>query len=112
MRSPIFLPTVPSVAPDTLLTDTLTDSVPLALSQGSEKARSEWLTSPALKAIRRLTTSQVSVFSGREFNIDPSRDLNGYVDFLITKSPRLLILEAPVMMLVEATPENLNAGLG
>ncbi|MEL6491118.1 MAG: hypothetical protein AAFQ95_14260 [Cyanobacteria bacterium J06621_3] len=107
-----FLPALPPIAPDALLTSTLADSVPLALSQGSEKARSEWIISPVLTAVRRLTDSEVSVFSGREFNIDPSRDLNGYVDFLIARSPRLLILEAPVMVLVEAKPENLNAGLG
>lgn len=107
-----FLPALPPVEPDALLANMLADSMPLALSQGSEKARSEWIISPVLTAVRRLTASQVSVFSGREFNIDPSRDLNGYVDFLIARSPHLLILEAPVMVLVEAKPENLNAGLG
>lgn len=50
--------------------------------------------------------------SGCEFTIDPARDLVGYVDFLIARSPRLLLLESPVVMLVEAKPENLNAGLG
>lgn len=34
------------------------------------------------------------------------------MDFLIARSPRLLVLENPVVMLVEAKPENLNAGLG
>ncbi|NES72804.1 MAG: hypothetical protein F6K24_50215 [Okeania sp. SIO2D1] len=107
-----FLPDLPSVAPDTLLKEILAENVPLALAQGNEKARSEWIINPVLTAVRRLSNSQVSVFSGREFNIDPARDLTGYVDFLLARSPRLLMLESPILMLVEAKPENLNAGLG
>jgi hypothetical protein len=107
-----FLSELPKVAPDTLLKDTLADSLPLALAQGNEKARSEWIINPILTAVRRLSDSKVSVFSGKEFNVDPDQDLVGYVDFLIARSPRLLVLEAPVVMMVEAKPENLNAGLG
>ncbi|MBT9310589.1 hypothetical protein [Leptothoe kymatousa] len=107
-----FLPTIPTVAPDTLLTSTLADSLPLALAQGNEKARSEWIINPILTAVRRLANAKVSVFSGKEFNVDPSQELVGYVDFLIARSPRLLVLESPVIMMVEAKPENLNAGLG
>lgn len=107
-----FLSALPEVAPDALLTETLTDSLPLALAQGNEKARSEWIINPILTAVRRLADGQVSVFSGKEFNIDPSHELVGYVDFLLTRSQRLLVLESPVVMLVEAKPENLNAGLG
>lgn len=59
-----FLPSLPLIAPDALLTNMLADSMPLALSQGSEKARSEWIISPVLTAVRRLADSQVSVFSG------------------------------------------------
>lgn len=65
-----------------------------------------------LTGVRRLLKQQISVFSGKEFNVDPAQGLNGYVDFLITRSPRLLVVEAPVLTIVEAKPENLNAGLG
>ncbi|MEM9220507.1 MAG: hypothetical protein AAGD25_40075 [Cyanobacteria bacterium P01_F01_bin.150] len=107
-----FLDKVPSVAPDSLLQETLKDNIPLALAQGNEKARSEWIINPVLTSIRRLADAQISVFSGREFNIDPQRELVGYVDFLMARSPRLLVLESPIIMMVEAKPENLNAGLG
>lgn len=107
-----FLPQLPTVSPDTLLSATLADGLPLALAQGNEKARSEWIINPILTAVRRLADTKVSVFSGKEFNVDAARDLVGYVDFLIARSPRLLVLESPVVMLVEAKPENLNAGLG
>jgi hypothetical protein len=107
-----FLPNLPPVAPDLLLEKILAENVPLALAQGNEKARSEWIINPILTAIRRLSNYQVNVFSGKEFNVDLTQDLMGYVDFLIARSPRLLILEAPIVMIVEAKPENLNAGLG
>ncbi|MBX2863352.1 MAG: hypothetical protein KTR27_07325 [Leptolyngbyaceae cyanobacterium MAG.088] len=107
-----FLPQLPTVSPDTLLSATLADGLPLALAQGNEKARSEWIINPILTAVRRLANTKVSVFSGKEFNVDPSQELVGYVDFLIARSPRLLVLESPVIMMVEAKPENLNAGLG
>lgn len=107
-----FLPDLPPTEPDLLLKETLADSIPLALAQGNKKARSEWIINPILTAVRRLSGAQVSVFSGREFNVDPERELVGYVDSLIARSPRLLVLESPVVMLVEAKPENLNAGLG
>lgn len=107
-----LLPDLPTVKPDSLLKDTLAENLPLALAQGNEKARSEWIINPVLTAVRRLSKAQVSLFSGKEFNVDPARDLVGYVDFLIARSPRLLILESPIVMMVEAKPENLNAGLG
>ena len=107
-----FLPDLPPIAPDSFLKTLLAENVPLALAQGNEKARSEWIINPVLTAVRRLTNTQVSIFSGREFNVDPARDLTGYVDFLVARSPRLLVLEAPIIMMVEAKPENLNAGLG
>lgn len=107
-----FLSPVPPIEADTLLKATLAENLPLALAQGNEKARSEWIINPILTAVRRLSSHQISLFSGREFNIDETRQLVGYVDFLIARSPRLLVLENPVIMLVEAKPENLNAGLG
>lgn len=36
----------------------------------------------------------------------------GYVDFLLSQSPDQLIIEAPVIMLVEAKKADLNEGLG
>ncbi|WP_143437714.1 hypothetical protein [Hydrocoleum sp. CS-953] len=38
--------------------------------------------------------------------------LNGTCDFLITKSPEMLTIIAPVITIVEAQKENLNLGLG
>jgi hypothetical protein len=38
--------------------------------------------------------------------------LNGTCDFLISKSPEQLIIEAPAVAIVEANKENLKGGLG
>ena len=60
-----FLPELPPVTPDNLLKQILEENVPLALAQGNEKARSEWIISPVLTAMRRLSTFQISVFRQR-----------------------------------------------
>jgi hypothetical protein len=109
---PHFLSGITPIAPDGRLQETLIETLPLALAQGNEKARSEWIINPVLTAVRRLMNQKVAVFSGKEFNVDPAKGLNGYVDFMLSGSPRLLMIEAPIITIVEAKPENLNAGLG
>lgn len=50
----------------------------------------------------------MSLFSGREFNVDAARGLSGYCDFLISRSPEQLVIESPVIALVEAKNDNIN----
>lgn len=94
------------------LTDTLRRNVPLALASNTEKARSEMIIAPILIELREQLQEQISLFSGIDFSIDASQGLNGSCDFLISRSPELLIVMAPVIIIVEAKKENLNAGLG
>jgi hypothetical protein len=82
------------------------------LARGSEKARSEWIINPVLTAVRRHLKRQVSLFSGDEFTVDSALGLNGICDFLISRSPTQLEIEAPAIVIVEAKKENLNGGLG
>jgi hypothetical protein len=107
-----FLPNIPLVQPDDLLQRELEEGLPLVLARGSEKARSEWIINPVLTAVRRLLNRSVSLFSGEDFTVDPALGLNGICDFLISRSPTQLEIEAPVLMIVEAKRENLNGGLG
>ena len=67
---------------------------------------------PLLLEIRRQANYSVSLFSGIEFNIDFDRSLNGYCDFLISRSPEQLIINAPVAIIVEAKNEDIKSGLG
>lgn len=95
-----------------LLAEILQENVPLALASNTEKSRSEMIIAPILIAIRKYFNYQVSLFSGIDFTIDISKGLNGSCDFLISRSPELLIVSAPVIAIVEAKKENINAGLG
>ncbi|MEA5618401.1 hypothetical protein VB711_11205 [Cronbergia sp. UHCC 0137] len=107
-----FFPEIPAVAPDDLLRQELAEGLPLVLARGSEKARSEWIISPVLTAVRRLLNRQISLFSGEDFTVDPHLGLNGICDFLISKSPTQLEIQAPAVIIIEAKKENLNGGLG
>lgn len=107
-----FLPETPLVEPDSLLHQELAEGVPLVLARGSEKARSEWIISPVLTAVRRLLKRQISLFSGEDFTVDASRGLNGICDFLLSRATTQLEIEAPAVVIVEAKKENLNGGLG
>lgn len=62
--------------------------------------------------IRRQSQAPISFFSGIEFNIDPSRGLSGYCDYVLSRSQEQLLLNTPVIMLVEAKNENIKSGLG
>ena len=88
----------------------LEENLPLALNINTEKARSELIIAPVSVEIRRLLERKISLFSGIEFNVDDSRDLNGYCDFLLSSSPDQTYLRAPVMCVVEAKNENMKSG--
>lgn len=107
-----FLSEIPHIEPDELLKQELKENLPLVLARGSEKARSEWIISPVLTALRRLLNRQISLFSGEDFTVDASIGLTGFCDFLISCSTTQLEIEAPVIVIVEAKKENLNGGLG
>ncbi|AVH62733.1 hypothetical protein CDG77_03230 [Nostoc sp. 'Peltigera membranacea cyanobiont' 213] len=95
-----------------LLEELLRENVPLALASNTEKSRSEMIIAPILIAVRKYLNNQISLFSGIDFTVDSAQGLNGNCDFIISRSPELLILNAPVITIVEAKKENINAGLG
>jgi hypothetical protein len=107
-----FLPQVEPVTPSNLLVETLEQNLPWAIAVDNEKARSEGIINPVLLELRRLLPGEVSVFSGEEFNVDPQKDLSGYCDFLVSRSPEQLFIQAPAIMIVEAKRDNLKTGLG
>ena len=103
---------IPELECSDLLTETLRYNVPLALASNSEKARSEMIISPILIDLRRQLKEKINLFSGIEFDVDSERGLNGICDFIISNSPEILFISAPVITLVEAKKENITAGLG
>ncbi|BAZ30677.1 hypothetical protein NIES4074_31390 [Cylindrospermum sp. NIES-4074] len=103
---------IPEVECPALLAEILRENVPLALASNTEKSRSEMIIAPILIAVRKYLNNQISLFSGIDFTVDPAQGLNGNCDFIISLSPELLIVNAPVITIVEAKKENINAGLG
>lgn len=94
------------------LTTILEETTELALAINTEKARSEMLITPILLEVRRQANYQISLFSGSDFNVDAEKGLNGYCDFVISRSKEQLTINAPVMIIVEAKNENIKGGLG
>ncbi|MEC4815492.1 MAG: hypothetical protein SAK29_19765 [Scytonema sp. PMC 1069.18] len=100
------------VPPSELLKTLLSDYIPLATSIATEKARSEFLIAPILAEVRKLLKNQISLFSGNEFNVDASKGLQGFCDYIISASQEQLFISAPVMFIFEAKKEDINGGLG
>ena len=90
----------------------LEEKVELAISSGTEKARSELIVTDVLFELRKHFDRRISFFSGIEFSVDAEQGLTGICDFLVSLSPILSFLEAPVIILVEAKRENLTTGFG
>ena len=103
---------VSALESSTLLAQILKDNIPLALSSNTEKARSEMIIAPILIELRKQLNLEISLFSGIDFTVDVEKGLNGSCDFLISNSPELLIVRAPIIIIVEAKKENINGGLG
>ncbi len=107
-----FLPELPPLVPSQMLQEYLKFGMPIATATGSEKVRSELLICPVLLEVRQILQQQIGFFSGEEFTVDESVGLNGTCDFLLSRSPALIEIEAPVFTLVEAKKADLRLGLG
>jgi hypothetical protein len=92
--------------------ETILEDLPWAIAVGTEKARSEAIINPILLEVRRILNKQISVFSGEQFDVDVDAGLNGVCDFLISRSPEQLTVEAPAIVVVEAKKADLKLGLG
>lgn len=107
-----FLPVLDPIAPSDILAGTLKETLPIVATSGSEKARSEGIIYPVLLEVRRILDRKVSLFSGEDFSIEESIGLNGICDFILTRSPEVLEIEAPTVVGVEAKKTDLKSGLG
>lgn len=106
-----FLPAVAPIVPSLMLQSYLDETLLMAAA-GSEKVRSEGLIYPVLVEVRRYLQHQISVFSGEDFTVDEPRGLSGIVDFLLSRSPLVLTIEAPATIIVEAKKADIATGLG
>ena len=91
---------------------TLEEYSPLAIAIGTEKSRSEFIIAPILFELRKQLANQISLFSGKEFNVEPTKGLSSFCDFLISRSPEQLFIKSPVVAIVEAKNDNILSGIG
>ncbi|WP_420208930.1 hypothetical protein [Candidatus Electronema sp. JC] len=103
---------VPEISISEYLSATLKYNVPVALAVGTEKIRSELIIANVLLDVRRLMDDQISLFSGVNLDIDKQKELNGFCDFVISKSPEQYYLNAPLVAIVAAKNEYIGGGLG
>ena len=107
----LFLDIEP-VVPSSVLTAVLERNMQVALAVNTEKAKSELIVANVLIELREKFERRISLFSGIEFNVDAENGLTGVCDFLVSLSPARFVLEAPVIVLVEAKKDDLTVGLG
>ena len=94
------------------LAENLRRYLPIAVGSNTEKSRSEMIIAPILLELRTQLQDKIGLFSGIDFTVNSERGLNGICDFLITRSPELMIVKSPVIAIVEAKKENISSGLG
>lgn len=104
--------TVSPIAASAFLMEALRRYGQLATLVNTEKSRSEFLIAPILGEIVEQSKREVSLFSGRNFSVDPDRGLQGFCDFILSRSPEQIEVAAPVMTIAEAKNESIPSGLG
>jgi hypothetical protein len=100
------------IKPSATLTTLLEEYIQLATAINTEKARSELLIMQVLTEVRRQLNYKISLFSGTDFDVDPSKGLNGFCDFILCASEEQFYIKAPVITIIEAKNENIKGGLG
>ncbi len=84
----------------------------LALISGNEKARSEFIIAPVMIEIEQLFGQQFAIYSGKNLEADKEKGLTGECDFIISKGEQTLIVQSPILTIVEAKKADIDLGLG
>jgi hypothetical protein len=82
------------------------------LATVSEKSRSEWIVAPILMDLKRNNRDKLSILSGENLDIDKDLSLTGECDFVFSRNPDALIIEAPIFCMIEAEKNDIMGGLG
>ena len=107
-----LFPNIDAIKISQFLQTMLKRNVPLALAINTEKARSELIIANILLEVKDQLKNEISFFSGIDFTVDKDRGLNGYCDFILSRSIEQFYLDTPVVTIVEAQNENITGGLG
>jgi len=107
-----LFPNIEGIKISQFLETMLKRNVPLALAINTEKARSELIIANILLEVKEQLKNEISFFSGIDFTVDKDKGLNGYCDFILSRSIEQFYLDTPVVTIVEAKNENITGGLG
>ena len=110
IENQLLFPEIPTYSAPKELLAALKKYIPLALAIDTEKARSELIVAPLIAELK-LSLQDISFFSGIEFNVDRNIGLAGRCDFIISKSKEQYILDAPIIVMVEAKNDNIKSGI-
>jgi hypothetical protein len=111
-RDTDLFPDVAPMEPSDHLRAWLDEFAPVAIAVNTEMARREFMTGPLLTEAKRRAAGPVLVLPGMPLDADKSRGLNGYCDYLISRSDEFYYLRSPLAAVVEAKREDLIGGLG
>jgi hypothetical protein len=112
LRDADLFPNAPECSVRDSIAEVVRDGAQLALANSTEKAKSEFIVAPVLLELRRLAGGKIALFSGVEWEVDPSRGLAGYCDFILTRGGSEHVLRAPFVAIVEAKNDLIRSGLG
>jgi hypothetical protein len=108
-QEPLFPDVTPLEVPP-WLREALEKGLPFGL--GSEKARSEFLIGPILLTCRDVCQHAFAIYSGQRLDVDPQQGLVGECDFVLARTAPLPFVQSPVVTIVEAKKQDIEAGLG
>lgn len=103
---------VPPAEVDPWFADRLRRGVELGVAVNTEKARSEFIIAPVLGEVRFRHGERFAIHSGVEFDVDAARGLNGFCDFLLSRSSIQVVVAAPLVAVAEAKNDNVRNGFG
>ena len=84
----------------------------MELALVGEKARSEFIVAPILLAGRELSRNAIAIYSGQRLDVQPEQGLIGECDFILAASLPVPVLRAPLVTIVGAKKNDIEAGLG
>ena len=85
-RDTDLFPNVEPVEPSEFLRKWLEEFSPVAVGVNTERARSEFIITPIPAEARRQSRGPMNILPGVALDVDRSRGLSGYCDYLITRS--------------------------
>ncbi|MEZ4888962.1 MAG: hypothetical protein R3E32_29820 [Chitinophagales bacterium] len=109
VRTELFT-TVPPLKVNNLLLQVLEMNKLVPLK--SEKARSESMVFPVLVNMVARHKAAFTLFSGEKFEVDKTKGLTGYCDYLLCNKSDTYLITAPVFAIVEAKKADVEEALG